>query len=191
MVMASKAHRRPMMRRFMTWLLLSPYSGLLDGSVMLITLRGRRTGTEYRLPVQYAEEGRAIRIFPSHHERRRRGATWSGSHRSGFGFGARTLGVPRKPSRGESPSVVEEGLAAYVRWFPAVRRRFGVMNRGGAIDGQRLREMANDIVMVRIMAVFRGAGTCGRWRRSRWPSRWPGSCRWGRVGSRASPTGSG
>lgn len=46
-----------------------PFSGLLDGSVMLLTVRGRRTGTEYALPVQDAEESGTIWVFPGHHER--------------------------------------------------------------------------------------------------------------------------
>ena len=44
----------------MAWLLRSPFSGILDGSLMLITVRGRRTGIEYTLPVQYATDGQAI-----------------------------------------------------------------------------------------------------------------------------------
>jgi hypothetical protein len=103
MVMASKAHRRPMMRRFMTWLLLSPYSGLLDGSVMLITLRGRRTGTEYRLPVQYREEGRAIRIFPSHHERKTSWRNLVGESPVGFRLRGQDLGGSAEAFSGREP----------------------------------------------------------------------------------------
>ena len=151
-VMPSKARSRPMTRRFMTWLLRSPFSGLIDGSVMLITLRGRRTGTQYTLPVQYVEEGGTIWVFPGHHERKTWWRNLVGTSPVGLRFRGQDLaGTAEAFSGRDDPSVVEEGLADYVRRSPAVGRRFGVLDKGGAIDGVRLRETAKSIVMVRIV----------------------------------------
>ncbi len=136
----------------MTWLLRSPFSGLLDGSVMLLTVRGRRTGTEYTLPVQYAEEGGTIWVLPGHHERKRwwRNLLDESSVRlrlRGHEFDA----VAQALSGRANPSLAEDALAAYVRRFRAVGRRFGVLGEGGAIRAERLREMAKGVVMVRIV----------------------------------------
>ena len=55
--MPSRNARRPAVRRLVTWLLGSPFAGILDGSVLLLAVRGRRTGTQYTLPVKYAQDG--------------------------------------------------------------------------------------------------------------------------------------
>lgn len=119
--MASEAHREPTARRFMTWLLRSPFSGLLDGSVMLLTVRGRRTGTEDTLPVQYAEEGGTIWVLPGHHERKR----WWRNLLDESPVRLRLRGhefdaVAQAFSGRANPSLAEDALAAYVRRFRAV-----------------------------------------------------------------------
>lgn len=69
--MARNGRRTPATRRFMAWLLRSPFAGLVDGSVMLITVQGQRTGSAYPFPVQYARDGEEIWVFAGHSERRR------------------------------------------------------------------------------------------------------------------------
>ena len=44
-------------------LLRSPLHSLLSRNVMLITLTGRRTGSDYTLPVQYARRGDTVYVF--------------------------------------------------------------------------------------------------------------------------------
>ena len=46
--------QQPLVNRFLTGVLHSPVSGVVDGSLLLLTMRGRRTGREITLPVQYA-----------------------------------------------------------------------------------------------------------------------------------------
>jgi CAAX protease family protein len=150
--MPRDAHRRPTARRSMTWLLRSPFSGLLDESVMLLTVQGRRTGTEYTLPVQYMEEGGTIWVFPGHHERK----TWWRNLLDSSSVRLRLRGhqfdaVAQAFLGRANPSVAAEALAAYVRRFPAVGRRLGVLGKGGAIQAERLHEMAKSLVMVRIL----------------------------------------
>jgi hypothetical protein len=38
---------------FMSWVLRSPLHGMLSNSMMLITVKGHKTGKEYTLPVNY------------------------------------------------------------------------------------------------------------------------------------------
>ena len=45
----------------MRWILRSPVHALVSKDMMLITVTGRKTGTQYTLPVSYArEEGRIL-----------------------------------------------------------------------------------------------------------------------------------
>jgi hypothetical protein len=57
-----------MMNRLVEWILHSWLSGLLDRSVMLISIKGRRTGREYTLPVNYAEDGGEIWVIAGNPE---------------------------------------------------------------------------------------------------------------------------
>lgn len=149
--MASKRRRSPPVNGLTTWLLRSPFSGLLDGSLILITVRGRRTGAEHTLPVQYASDGEAIWVLPAQHEHK----TWWRNlvHEASVGLrlGGHDLVARAQAFSGEdAPALVEEGLQVYVRRFPAVARRFGLAKSGGSVDQGRLRDLAKRTVMVRV-----------------------------------------
>lgn len=45
-------------------ILRSPFHSLFSGSLMLISFRGRKSGKEYTVPVQYAQTGDMIYIVP-------------------------------------------------------------------------------------------------------------------------------
>lgn len=139
------------LRRLMTSLLGSPFAGLLDGSVMLITVRGRRTGSAYTLPVQYARDGEAIWVLAGHSERK----TWRRNLITEAPAEIRILGhdvaaTGQALSGGTAPSPVEEGLGCYVHRFPAVGRRSGAL-KGRVVSEERLRELAKSNAMVRIV----------------------------------------
>ena len=136
----------------MTWLLRSPFSRLLDKSVMLITVRGRRTGAEYALPVQYAQGEKAIWVIAAHHERK----TW---WRNLLAEGPVVLRVRGHELNGRAqalagesaPAEVEQGLCTYFRRFPGLARRYGIAGKGGSIDPGLLRDLAKRTVMVRVV----------------------------------------
>lgn len=135
----------------MTWLVRSPFSRAVDRSLMLITVRGRRSGTPYTLPVQYAEAGGAIWVLPGHADTK----TWwrnllAGSEVELHLRGQEVHATAQAFSGDTSPSVVEEGLATYFGRFPAVGRRSGVSDKAGEIDQARLTEMAKDTIIVRV-----------------------------------------
>jgi deazaflavin-dependent oxidoreductase (nitroreductase family) len=157
--MASTRRRPPMGRRFMTWLLASPFAGLADGSVMLITVRGWRTGAAYTLPVQYAQEGDEIWIVPGHPERKTWWRNLSMPAPVDLRLRGRDIeGTARAYSGRSAPAIVHEGLGAYARRFPRFGRRLGILDRQGSLDGRRLREVAKGTVMVRVEAPGRMAG---------------------------------
>lgn len=149
--MSSRSH---IARRFMTWLLRSPFADLVDRSVMLLTVRGRRTGNEYTFPVQYAQNDGTIWVLAGHHE----GKTWWRNlasespvrlHVCGQDLAARA----RSFSVADAPSVVQDGLRAYVRRFGALGRRTKILAEDGALDERRLAEVAKNSVVVRIAPV--------------------------------------
>jgi deazaflavin-dependent oxidoreductase (nitroreductase family) len=50
---------------FMKWLLRSPLHGVVSRMYLLITFTGRKSGTVYSTPVQYAQEGQTLYILTS------------------------------------------------------------------------------------------------------------------------------
>jgi hypothetical protein len=60
-------------------ILRSPLHGLMDGSLLLIIYRGRKSGKDYTLPVQYARDGSTIYIVPGMPEKK----TWWRNLRGG------------------------------------------------------------------------------------------------------------
>lgn len=45
---------------FMSWLLRSPFHGLISGSILSITYNGRRSGKEYSAPLNYVRDGNKL-----------------------------------------------------------------------------------------------------------------------------------
>lgn len=115
-----------LVRRATAALLHSPLHGLLDRSVLLITVTGRRTGRPYTLPVQYAVEDRVLWVLPGHPERK---TWWRNLERSApvdLELRGRVVHAKAQLFRGTTdPAAVEQGLQAYLRRFPALRRRWG------------------------------------------------------------------
>lgn len=152
--------RRPLGQRFMRAvvnpgvgvILRSPVRGILSRSLLLLTVRGRKTGTDYTLPVQYARQGRLIYVMPGDPGRKHwwrnliggapvrvliEGASLSGD--------AEVLSSP-----GQQPEVLE-GLTAYFTRFHAAASRYKVRwAPDGSFDPTDLRRAAAAAVMVRI-----------------------------------------
>jgi hypothetical protein len=53
-----------------TWLLHSPLRGLMDGSTLLLTYTGRKSGKVYTFPISYVQHGDCIRLIT------RKGKPW-------------------------------------------------------------------------------------------------------------------
>lgn len=116
-----------MLNGVLGWVLRSPLSGVVDSSLMLLTLRGRRTGREVNLPVQYAADKDALWVWPGNAETK----TWWRNlaaeapvqlrlrGRTVPGTGVALLGA-------DHPAEVERGLEVYAARFPSTARRAGL-----------------------------------------------------------------
>jgi hypothetical protein len=97
-------------------LLRSPAHRLVSGSLLLLSYRGRRTGTWHTLPVQYAQDGGVLYVLPARPERK---AWWRGLREPSR---VRVLlrGRPLDAVAGvvDDPARLDEGVRAYLRRFP-------------------------------------------------------------------------
>ena len=139
--------------RLVCRILRSPVSGTLDASLLLLTLRGRRSGRELEFPVQYAAADGAIWVWPGHPERK----NWWRNLSVEAPLRIRLRGheleaTGRAISGAVEPAQVEEGLRAYLRRFPSAARGLALDRPGRRIDDAELREAAKRAVLVRIDA---------------------------------------
>ena len=140
------------MNRLVEWILHSWFSGLLDRSVMLISVKGRRTGREYTFPVEYVDDGDSIWVLPAHPERK----TWWRNLDAETPIRLRLRGVnlpgTARAFRGDTDlATVVEGLRAYLRHFPRSARAVGINNGGAGIAEEGLEQAAERTVMVRVI----------------------------------------
>lgn len=138
--------------RVVGWLLRSSFSGLLERSLLLLEVRGRRTGRHYRLPVQYAQAGPVIWVLPAGHERKRWWRNLLQEQPVQLWLGGQQLsGRAWAISGATDLTLALDGLRVYLRRFPGMARRWGIAGPDGTIDQERLRELATRPVIVRIL----------------------------------------
>lgn len=126
------------------WLLRSRLHGLLSASLLLIAYRGRKSGREYRLPVQYAQDGQRVFILPGQPEKK----TWWRNFQTetpvtvslrgkALGGTARLLDTPA------DAQTAQDGLRAYLLHFPSLAKQLQVrMEAGGDFDPGELQKAA-------------------------------------------------
>ncbi|HEX9122652.1 MAG TPA: nitroreductase/quinone reductase family protein [Actinomycetota bacterium] len=131
------------------WVLRSRMHRLASGSLMLITLHGRRTGRAYTIPVQYAEDGGQVIVYPGRPGRK----VWWKNLEGGVPV---TFRIRGRETAGTAhvvrePSAVADGLAVFLARFPSAARSLGVpKSADGAWNASELLHAAMERVIVRI-----------------------------------------
>jgi deazaflavin-dependent oxidoreductase (nitroreductase family) len=150
MAVAHNLHRsrrpRPWINRLLETLLRSPLAPLLDGSMMLLTVFGSRSGMAYTFPVQYAREGETVWVIaPGEHK------TWWRNLQSNAGV---RVWLRRRLRNGRAQAytgwrdteTVARGYRRYLERFPRIGRRLGLP----AVDSEEFEQAVRDGVIVRI-----------------------------------------
>lgn len=145
----------PWLNRFMSRLLRSLFSRIVDRGIMLLTVHGRRTGHAYTFPVQYAKEGETLWVMSGGGEEK----TW---WRNLVGGGPVEVLLRRRVRTGrgvtfthrEQPEIVEQGLRRYIERFPGMAKRLGLPPG----DRAAFARTAEETVIVRIQLEARRPG---------------------------------
>lgn len=134
---------------FVVALLRSPLHGIMSGSTMLITYRGRRSGNEHTTPVNYIRDGDTLLVVSS------RDHAWWKNLRGGapvtVRVGGRELSGVGEAFEGEA-AIEEGGLLTVLRRVPAYRRYFRIeIGPGGEVTNPgTLATVAGANALVRI-----------------------------------------
>jgi deazaflavin-dependent oxidoreductase (nitroreductase family) len=131
---------------FMSWVLRSPFHSLLSNGMMLITVKGRRTGKTYTTPVGYYQEGGTLWVLTS------RDRTWWRNLQGGAEV---DLLLKRKLVGGTAetevdPKAVEMRMSDYVKHVPQAARPMGIRVEAGRPNAEDIARVSKDRLFVKI-----------------------------------------
>ena len=131
---------------FMSWMLRSPFHGVLSNGMMLLTVTGRKTGRKITFPVGYYEENGYLWVITS------RDRTWWKNLQGGAEVG---LLLKRKPVTAlAEPDLDEKAVEArmydYVRHVPQAAKPLGIRIENGTANAEDIARTAKDRLFVKI-----------------------------------------
>lgn len=133
-------------------ILKSPLHAILSSSVLLLTYRGRKSGKEYSLPVEYAQDGDLLTILPGMPENK----TWWRNLRGGAQVGLvlrgeRVSGNAQVLQGEGDEAALITGLGPYFRRFPMAAQRRQIHSQpDGTYSAEDLRQVAGDTILVQV-----------------------------------------
>jgi len=130
----------------------SPFHSLFSGSLMLISFRGRKSGKEYTVPVQYAQTGDMIYVVPGAPELK----TWWRNLRGGAPVRLRLrrqdLEARADVLDDANRDAITGALRLYLARFPAAASAHHARRTpDGTFDVDDLQAAAAQMVVVRVM----------------------------------------
>jgi deazaflavin-dependent oxidoreductase (nitroreductase family) len=137
---------------FVGLLLRSPLHRLMSASLLLITYRGRKSGKEYTLPVQYVREDHVVYILPGTPEQK----TWWRNLRGGAPVrlllaGKWMAGNAAVLAGDAEATPIAQALALYLQRFPAAAKMHNVRSKeAGLFNQDDLSRAAGSTVVVRV-----------------------------------------
>lgn len=131
---------------FMSWILRSPFHGMLSNGMMLITITGRKTGKKFTTPVGYYRENGHLWVITG------RDRTWWKNLRGGAEV---NLLLKRKPVKAfAEPELDEKAVEArmyeYLRHIPQAAARMKVSMENGKPNPRDIARTAKDRLFVRL-----------------------------------------
>ena len=131
---------------FMAWILRSPFHGMLSNGMMLITIKGRKTGKTYTTPVGYYVKNDYLWVITS------RERTWWKNLQGGAQVG---MLLKRKPVQGTADveldeKSVEARMYEYLRHVPQAAKPMGVRVENEKPNADDVARTAKDRLFVKI-----------------------------------------
>lgn len=131
---------------FVKILLRSPLHGLFSGSLMLITVTGRRSGRAITTPVNYYSDGNTLWVISN------RNRSW---WRNVCGGAEVTLMLKGREVKARAESILDEQTVAkqigeYVRHLPMSAKPLGVRLQDGVPDCEDTARLAKERLFVKL-----------------------------------------
>lgn len=130
-----------------SWLLRSPLHALVSKSILLIEVKGRKSGKTISVPVNYIRDGDTLWVTSQ------RPRQWWRNLIGGADVNVRLAGRDLKGTGRAITDVAEvgDGLLSYFRLAPRYAKYFGVkLDAAGQPDAQDCAKAAQERILVRI-----------------------------------------
>jgi len=144
---------------FVRLILRSPFHRLMSKNVMLITYQGQKTGREYTLPVQYAEDSEVVYVIPGMPEKK---IWWHNIHKDTpvrIQLRERSLNTFAGLLTAEHDlDVIARVLGIFLKKFPASARLYHLeQNADGDFNPDELRKTAANLILVNLKPIIDNA----------------------------------
>lgn len=131
---------------FMSWVLRSPFHGVLSDGMMLITITGCKTGKRYTFPVGYYPENGDLWVITS------RDRTWWKNLQGGADV---SLLLKRQPIKAFAEpeldgAFVEARMIDYLQHIPQAAKPMGIRMENGYPNKEDIAHTAKDRLFIRI-----------------------------------------
>jgi deazaflavin-dependent oxidoreductase (nitroreductase family) len=133
-------------------ILSSPLHGMMSATLLLITYKGRKSGKEYSLPVQYVQDNRTIYIVVGMPEKK----TWWRNLRYGAKVklwltGNNVIGDAIVLEGEDEAESIAKALNLYLRRFPPAAKKHGIrLGNDGSFNQDDIRREASSTILVRV-----------------------------------------
>jgi deazaflavin-dependent oxidoreductase (nitroreductase family) len=137
---------------FVKFILRSPLHGWMSAAVLLITYRGRKSGKEYTLPVQYVQDGDHVYIVPGYAEKK----TWWRNLKGGMDVqltlkGRTVSGEGILLERDADTEEILKAFGLYLQHIPPSAKIYNVrIEADGHPNPDDLREASKTITMIQV-----------------------------------------
>jgi len=131
-------------------ILRSPFHGMLSAALLLITYHGCKSGKEYTLPIQYAQDKKTIYIIPGAPENK---IWWRNLCRGApvqILLAGKSLSGEANVLQGNTcTQLIARALDCYMQRFPATANNYNIRaGHDGSFDRDDLRRAASSTVVV-------------------------------------------
>ncbi|HEU0293919.1 MAG TPA: nitroreductase/quinone reductase family protein [Anaerolineales bacterium] len=134
---------------FMSWVLRSPFHGMLSSGMMLITVTGRRTGKKYTTPVEYYCENGDLWVLTS------RNRTWWRNLRGGAEVSLllkrKSVTALAEPELDQK--TVEARMYEYIRHMPQAVKTMGIRVQNGNANAEDITRIVRERLFVKIRPI--------------------------------------
>jgi deazaflavin-dependent oxidoreductase (nitroreductase family) len=137
---------------FVKLILRSPLHGWMSAALLLITYRGRKSGREFTLPVQYVQDGNQVYIIPGFAEKK----NWWRNLRGGMDVQV-TLKGQIMSGRGilldheTDAEALSRGFGMYIKQFPSLAKMHNIrVEADGQLNADDVRKAAAAVKIVEV-----------------------------------------
>lgn len=134
---------------FMSWVLRSPFHGMLSSGMMLITVTGRRTGKKYTTPVEYYCQNSDLWVLTS------RNRTWWRNLRGGAEVSLllkrKSVTALAEPELDQK--TVEARMYEYIRHMPQAVKTMGIRVQNGNANAEDITRIVRERLFVKIRPI--------------------------------------